>query len=88
MLAPTNIHCRKCSHVSLCFGTNANPLFSLASRFFPPSTELSSGQEKAQQKIAEEQTAEAQAKASQLPDVPTTDPATAGHAQKKQKQDE
>lgn len=85
---PTNIHCRKCSHVSFCHATNANSLFACVSRFFPPSTELSSGREEAQQKIAEEQTAEAQAKASQLPDVPTADPATAGHAQKKQKQDE
>ncbi|CAJ2512478.1 Uu.00g054930.m01.CDS01 [Anthostomella pinea] len=52
-------------------------------RFFPPSSETSTEQKKA----AEEQTAEAEAKASQLPSVPTTDPADAEHAPKKQKQD-
>ena len=71
-----------------CPAINADLLVSFISLFFPPTTELSSGQEEAQQKLAEEQTAEAEAKASQLPDVPTTDPATVGHAQKKQKQDE
>ncbi|KAI1340260.1 MACRO domain-containing protein [Xylariaceae sp. FL0016] len=53
-------------------------------RFFPPSNETPSDQEKA----IEEQTAEAKAKADQLPDVPTTDPADPQHAQKKQKQAE
>ncbi|ORY69006.1 macro domain-containing protein [Pseudomassariella vexata] len=50
-------------------------------RFFPPNTKTSTEQEKA----AEEQKAEAEAKVGQLPDVPTTDPADADYAQKKQK---
>ncbi|KAI0127182.1 hypothetical protein BJ170DRAFT_595061 [Xylariales sp. AK1849] len=52
--------------------------------FFPPSTEITAEQKKA----VEEQEAEAEAKASQLPDVPTTEPADGEHAQKKQKQED
>ncbi|KAK7955713.1 MACRO domain-containing protein [Apiospora aurea] len=53
--------------------------------YFPPDTETSVDQKKA----AEDQAAEAEATASKLPDVPTTDPAEADpdHAQKKQKHD-
>ncbi|KAI0173206.1 MACRO domain-containing protein [Hypoxylon sp. FL1284] len=48
-------------------------------RHFPPDS----------QNLADEkETAEAKATASQLPDVPTNDPADAEHAQKKQKQDD
>ncbi|KAI0482087.1 MACRO domain-containing protein [Xylariaceae sp. FL0804] len=51
-------------------------------RFFPPSSEISDDQRQA----AEDEAAEAEAKASQLPSVPTTDPADTEHAPKKQKQ--
>jgi hypothetical protein len=51
-------------------------------RFFPPSSETSSSQEDA----TEEQIAEAEATANQLPSVPQTDPSDNEHAQKKQKQ--
>ncbi|KAK9423805.1 hypothetical protein SUNI508_03821 [Seiridium unicorne] len=53
-------------------------------RYFPPSTETSSEQVKAVQ----EQKAEAEATASQLPDVPTADPADSEHASKKQKHED
>ncbi|KAI1775815.1 MACRO domain-containing protein [Hypoxylon cercidicola] len=49
-------------------------------RHFPPDSQGSAA-------IAEAQTAEAEATASQLPNVPTKDPADSEHAQKKQKQD-
>ncbi|KAI1077893.1 MACRO domain-containing protein [Whalleya microplaca] len=52
-------------------------------RFFPPSNKTSADQTRATQ----EQNAEAEATASQLPSVPTTDPADSEHAQKKQKQE-
>ncbi|KAI1851515.1 hypothetical protein JX265_012403 [Neoarthrinium moseri] len=51
-------------------------------RYFPPNSETSTEQKKA----SKAQEAEAEAKASQLPDVPTADPADQDHAQKKQKQ--
>ncbi|KAI1759628.1 MACRO domain-containing protein [Hypoxylon sp. FL1150] len=52
-------------------------------RHFPPDSRRSADQEAA----TEAQTAEAEAKASQLPNVPTKDPTDSEHAQKKQKQD-
>ncbi|XXG95177.1 hypothetical protein Hte_001437 [Hypoxylon texense] len=52
-------------------------------RHFPPDSQSSADPEPA----TEAQTAEAEAKASRLPDVPTKDPADSEHAQKKQKQD-
>ncbi|KAK8867386.1 MACRO domain-containing protein [Apiospora arundinis] len=53
--------------------------------FFPPDTKTTPDQVKA----AKDQAAEAEATASKLPDVPTTDPADTDpdHVQKKQKQD-
>ncbi|KAI1206085.1 MACRO domain-containing protein [Annulohypoxylon truncatum] len=55
---------------------------SLLPRHFPPSIPASSDQDS----ITGEQAAEAEAKASQLPDVPTTDPADSEHVPKKQRQ--
>lgn len=52
-------------------------------RFFPPGKKRSSEQEGPTE---EQQIAEAEATASQLPDVPKTDPSDNEHAQKKQKQ--
>ncbi|ETS75833.1 hypothetical protein PFICI_12777 [Pestalotiopsis fici W106-1] len=53
-------------------------------RFFPPSMETSSQQERA----AKEENAEAEATISQLPDVPKADPSDPDHVQKKQKQND
>jgi hypothetical protein len=52
------------------------------SRFFPPSSEISDKQVD----VTEEQIAEAESRASQLPSVPKTDPSDSEHTQKKQKQ--
>lgn len=69
---------------------------SLLSRFFPPSTEAATEKKENAPEVdleAESEEADAKAKeeiettASQLPSVPTTDPADPDHAQKKQKQD-
>lgn len=56
---------------------------SLLPRHFPPNIPSSTDQDNTNS----EQAAEAEAKASQLPNVPTTDPADPGHVPKKQKQD-
>ncbi|KAI6087692.1 MACRO domain-containing protein, partial [Hypoxylon rubiginosum] len=53
-------------------------------RHFPPNSQRSADQEAA----TDAQTAEAEAKAGQLPNVPTKDPTDSEHAQKKQKQDQ
>lgn len=55
----------------------------LCSRHFPPNIPSSTDQDNTNS----EQAAEAEAKASQLPNVPTTDPADPEHVPKKQKQD-
>ncbi|KAI1329522.1 MACRO domain-containing protein [Xylariaceae sp. FL0255] len=54
-------------------------------RFFPPASESSS---EIPTEDSDELVADAQAKATQLPDVPKTDPSDNEHAQKKQKQGE
>ncbi|KAI1813284.1 MACRO domain-containing protein [Poronia punctata] len=52
--------------------------------FFPPRTESASDKDAA----TEEQIAEAEATANQLPSVPQNDPSDSGHTSKKQKQEE